>query len=180
MATRLSGYARIPGDSARRYRTPGGGVISYRQYRALLAAEGQIRPLQGEALRTAQRKRQAFKDIIDQISKVRTRQLESQLVIASGQNDEAQVHELEQQLRYVRSTAIKSLSRKQALKDLEKYGRRKKVVQGITIWNNAEAEQKTREALIVLGRREGIPDWVPVGESGKQRYLGGLQRVGNR
>jgi hypothetical protein len=160
----------VPGDTARRYRGPNGELISYRQYRNLLERGGQVHRLDIVSLANQRRKQHAFNDIIDQLAKVRTRQIENLIEHAEEIGDDEVISELEQQLRYVRTEAIRSPARKEALQTLKKYGHRKHDGR----YNNVQDELKVREALIALGRREGIPDWVPVG--GSDRFRSGRLR----
>lgn len=181
MASRLGGYRRLAGSS-RRYLAPSGETISYREYRARIEAANLRRPLDVIALANRRRSQRRFNDIIDQMSKVRRRALEIEIenyerAIADaeeiGDDDQAEyllgeLEDVRRQHRTVRSQAIKSPSRKEALRTLKENahphgpgGRPREMTQA--------DELKVREALIALGRREGIPDWVPVGFSDRRR-----------
>lgn len=164
MAARLAGFQRRPG-TAREYVTPEGEVISYRQYRRrLVETPGGVRPLGPVELANVRRKRQAFKNIIDQIAKVRTAAIDQRIEIAEELGDEEEAEDLRAERRTVRREAIKSPTRKAALKELKRYGHAR----------DAEGQARAKEALTALGRREGIPDWVPVGAS--DRYRAGQLR----
>jgi|SRR5579863_3259551 len=166
MASRLGGYRRLPG-LARRYRSPSGEVISYRQYRTLLERSNLVHRLSAAELANARRRQRSFNDIVSQMAKVRGRALDNALentraqmdaAIAAGENDVAadlatQLMQLEDQRRTVKRAAIKSPSRKEALAELKRYHHPK----------TPADEMKLREALTILGRREGIPEWFPVG-----------------
>lgn len=182
---RLPGYVRRPG-SRREYVTPEGEVISYRQYRKSLEAAGAVRHLEAADLANVRRRQEAFNRIIDQMARVRREAIEAQIEAAEEIGEEEEADELREELRYVRRTAIRSPSRKQALSDLRRYahqwrdpasGRvyssheaaRRAGVRNPVAERSSESEERTREALKVLGRREGIPDWVPVGASDRFR-----------
>jgi hypothetical protein len=160
---RLQGFRRERG-SGRGYIGPNGERISYRQYRNLLEREGAVQRLDPVELANARRRQRAFNDIINQMAKVRSRALEHAIENAEELGDDEAAEELRSELRHVKIEAIKSPSRKEALTDLKTFAHRK----------DAEGMERTKLALIALGRREGIPDWVPVG--GSDRFRSGKLR----
>ena len=174
MATRLPGYYRREPGAARRYVGPAGERLSYRQYRARVEAAGRVERLSPVDLANARRRQRAFNDIINQIAKVRGQALDNAIdnAVAAGAPPET-VRALRTERRTLKSAAIKSPTRKQALKDLEKFHHKK----------DAASQLRTKEALIALGRRAGVPEWVPVGASdkfktGRLRPPRGLRRAG--
>lgn len=180
MAARLAGYRRRPG-LARRYITPEGAEISYREYRARLEATGEVRRLSAEELANAQRRQREFNNIIRQMAKVRKQALENALenteAALQRTRDEAQRAELEQRIemyqrlgRRTKQEAIRSPVRKEAIRELESVASRRVTdKRGVRHYRTKADELKAREALIALGRREGVPEYVPVGYSDKKR-----------
>lgn len=169
VVTKLPGYRRLAG-AERRYATPEGGTISYRQYRNILERENLVQRLEAADLANRRRQQRQFNEIIKTMSNVRAKALDVQIAIAEERGDVGEAHQLRIERRHVKSTAIKSDLRKQALADLQRYGHEKRGGRFVS----AEAEQRTKLALIALGRREGIPDWVPVGAS--DQFRGGKLR----
>lgn len=161
--TLLPGYRREPG-TARGYISPTGERISYRQYRADVTAADLVTHLDAVDLANARRKQTAFNDIINQMAKVRRRSLDNVIENATAAGDPELAAELAEERRTLKSQLIKSDARKEALRDLKKFGH----------GDSAEARERTKLALIALGRREGVPDWVPVG--GSDRFRSGKLR----
>lgn len=163
---RLVGYRRLPG-AARRYVAPSGQQLSYRQYRATLEREGAVRRLEAADLANRRRQQRQFNDIVNQMAKVSRAALDSaieeterQIEIAEeiGFDEQAEalqddLADLLSQRRTVKSRAIKSQSRKEALADLKRFHHPK----------SPADELRLRQALKTLGRREGVPDFFPVG-----------------
>lgn len=171
MAAKLPGFRREAG-SARGYISPEGDRLTYRQYRSELVKQGLVQPLQPTQLANARRKQRAFNDIINQMADVRRRALEHAAELAEELGDEEEAEDLREQMRTVKREAIRSPERKDALQTLKeaathertsgKGGRPRRI-------KDPEQEARVRQALEVLGRREGIPEWVPVGGSDKFR-----------
>lgn len=160
MATLLTGYRRKPGKS-RRYLTPSGREISYREYRKRAADAGQTRKLDLATLANVRRKRRNFQDDIEQIYSVQRRQLENRLEIAEAQKQDALTAALKKQRRTLRREIIQSGTRKRALEILHESAHEMK-----NGHRNANYDpEATKLALKMLGRREDIPDWVEVGAS---------------
>lgn len=188
MATRIPGYRRKPGLS-RRYLTPEGREISYRQYRTELERLGAVRRLEAVQLANVRRRQKEFNQIVRQMAKVRGQALD-----AAIENTEAalervrlrqgydatspDVQELAERLamyrrsrRRVKQEAIRSPARKEAIRELESVAGRRVFDPrtGVRRYRTREDELRAREALIALGRRENVPEWVPVGYSDKPR-----------
>lgn len=168
-AARLPGYRRLAGPS-RRYEGPGGERISYREYRHRLEAADAVHRLNAADLANRRKQQRAFNDIINQMAKVRARALDNAIENAQAAGSPpAMIKELQRQRRTVKSAAIKAPSRKEALKTLKEFHHRK----------DAYSQQRLKEALIALGRRDGVPDWVDVGESDAFRR-GTIRRLPQR
>lgn len=180
MATRLPGYRRKAG-LARRYVTPEGAEISYRKYRQRVETTGAVKRLSAEELANAQRRQREFNNIIRQMAKVRKQALENALenteAALARTRDEAQRAELEERIqmyqrlgRRTKQEAIRSPARKEAIHTLEDVANRRFTdKRGVRHYRSKTDELKAREALIALGRREGVPEYVPVGYSDKKR-----------
>lgn len=158
MAIKLTGYRR-GGRFNRGYVAPSGAEISYREYRKRLETAGKVTRLDALALAEQRRRQRTFNDIISQMAKVRSRTLVQQIETAQARGQTKKAETLQTELRHVKSSAIKSDIRKNALRDLYTFGRFKGKDR------TPESEERTKLALIALGRREGIPDWVDVGDS---------------
>lgn len=150
MATRLPGYRRLAG-SARKYATPTGETITYRAYRKALEAAGAVQHLDPADLANVRRRQRDFKDIVDQMVKVRAKELDARIEYAEELGEEEELEDLREERRTLRRSVIQSGVRKNALADLKKHHHKK----------NPESFEATVNALKALGRRGGIPDWVP-------------------
>lgn len=162
---KLQGYRRGGSHGPRGYVTPEGEHITYRQYRARVEAAGLVERLDLPALAKRRKQQAQFNEIIKTMSNVRAKALDVQIAIAEERGDEGEAHQLKIERRHVKQTAIRSDLRKQALADLQKFGHQRRDGR----FTSEEAAERTKLALIALGRREGIPDWVPVGASDRFR-----------
>ena len=162
--TRLAGYKRFPG-AARQYVTPDGEVISYRAYRNRLSAAELIQALDPVRLANARHARRQFQNIVNTIFNQRKEELEARIEYAKEIGDDEEAEALQDELRTLKSDIIKSPERKNALKQLTANAHKK----------DPASMQATKDALVALGRRGGIPDWVPPGLSDKFRH-GTLRR----
>lgn len=170
MAAKLPEFRRVPGP-ARRYETLGGATVSYREYRKRLEAAGKVERLGPVELANRRRSQRAFNDIVSQMVKVRREALSNAIENAEEMGDDDTADELRDELRTIKSRVIKAPERKEALKTLARTSKRGKreIVGGRLRYKNPADELAAREALIALGRREGVPDWVPVGFSDRAR-----------
>lgn len=173
---KLTGFKRLPGSS-RRYVTGEGKELSYREYRSALAQAGLVRHLEGEALGKARQRQQQFNDIIRQMADVRRRAILKEIEWQEELGEEEAVEDLKAELRGVKREAIRSPRRKEAMRDLRLSNEERETVGGRRRYKTPEAEERARSALTALGRRENIPDWVPVGGSDAYRS-GQLKRGG--
>lgn len=137
-AKTLPGYKRLPGAN-RRYATPGGGVISDRQYRRIAHATAGKAPVTPERLAIQTRAQRNYNRLLSQ----RTRELRQE-----GQSV------TKQQVR-------KSDELKQIVRDLKAKDRPGQHSQAVN--------DRRRSALEKIGARQGIPEWVPVGLSDRYR-----------
>lgn len=156
MATRLGGYRRL-GD--RSYLTPTGERISYRQYRNRLTAAGQVKPLDVARLANQRRKQRQYNSDIQRITDAKKRVIHNEIenARAAGRMNEAE--QAERRLRRIKREVIESGTRAEAMQMLRAHAHKP---------TEFDKEQ-TKLALTLLGRREGIPDWVPVGGSDSWR-----------
>lgn len=165
MATRKPGFRRLPGPG-RRYVSPAGEEISYRAYRDILERERLVQRLGAVELANARLRRREFQQIVNQMAKVQAEALDR--AIAEGERaglPRPELDLLKKQRRTVRQTAIRSPERKSAIDVLRETNKQRTMSGGRRTYRSSEAEERTKRALIALGRREGIPDWVPVGYS---------------
>lgn len=115
------------------------------------------------------RRQRDFANIIDRMADIRTNAINSQIEELEAIGEEEQADELRDQLRHVRRDAIQSTDRKDALKTLSELKLDRETKAGNRYYKTKEENDRARDALKVLGRRDGIPDWVPVGMSGKAK-----------
>lgn len=179
----IPGYRRLSG-STRSYEAPSGQTISYRQYRNIVEAEGAVRRLDALALANRRQSQRTTNDIIRQMANVRGRAIEREIESLEGQIDagfidegdvEEIIEELREERRTIKSRVIKSPSRKEALADLKRYSKARHAAMRGHRPMGFDEQELGKRALTALGRREDIPDWVPVGASDKFRQ-GQLQR----
>ena len=145
--------------------TPDGEVISYRAYRNRLAAAQLIQPLDPVRLANARHARRQFQNIVKTIYNQRKEVIEAQIEFAEEMGDDEEADDLRKQLKTLKSEIIKSPERKNALQTLKDNVHK----------DDPASLQATKDALAALGRRNGIPDWVPPGASDKFR-VGTLRR----
>lgn len=138
-AKTLPGFKRLPGAS-RRYSTPTGAVISDRQYRKVVEAQG--------AKGTFSAQRQAIQ--------VRAQRQYNRLL------SKAATRAREEGRPASKADIRKSAEFKQAVQDVQERRRKGQP------YTEAQ-EARKRRALETLGYREGIPAWVPVGLSDRYR-----------
>lgn len=181
---RLPGYRRKAGLS-RRYVTPEGAEISYREYRARLESQGAVKRLNAAQLANARRRQREFNSIVRQMAKVRAQALDNAIENTEAALERARAagvepglqDELQERLamhrrlrRTVKREAIRSPARKEAIATLESVASRRYTdKRGVRHYKTKADELAAREALIALGRREGVPDYVPVGYSDRKR-----------
>lgn len=148
--TLLPGYRRERG-LARGYITPEGERISYRAYRKRLEDASLVTHLSPEKLQVYRRKQRSYMDVIDQMQRVQSAAIARQIERAEEIGDEDAVEDYRKELRTLRRTIIKSGKRKSSLQTLKEHAH----------LHTPEDRELTKQALIALGRRENIPDWVP-------------------
>lgn len=177
--TRLPGYRR-GGHYNRGYITPEGAEITYRAYRNRLEAAGAVQRLNPVDLANLRRRQSAFNRIVEQMVDVRGRAIDRAIDLAEEIGEDEEADDLREQKRTLKRTVIKSPSRKEALHELSRLNHKqsslyerildaeKRGDYGTAARLRAErreSQQAEAGPLKVLGRREGIPDWVPVGGS---------------
>lgn len=178
MVAKLPGFRREAG-SGRGYITPEGDRISYREYRNRLEGLGLVERLEPLELANQRQKQAAFNDVVRQMAKVRRESLERQAEAAEEIGDDEAAEEYRELAKRTKSEAIRSPARKEALQDLKTFGHDRVTRRGQRRLRTPEAEERVRRALETLGRREGIPEWVPVGASDKFKR-GELKRPRSR
>ena len=163
-----SGYA----PTSRRYGDENGRSISYRQYRGLYELSDAYKPLDLPSLAKQRHKQAAFNDLVkakaDQIRAERLAQIDTRnmglIEAARAERD-----------------ALASVKKSEILKSPEFKADRARLVElGKKPVKRMTRSEKTelKDVLTRLGRRDGIPRGVEVGDSGK--FLGGhMRRAGN-
>jgi hypothetical protein len=148
----------------------------------MVESEGAVRRLGPVELANVRRKQRAFRDIIDQMAAVRRSALDVQIERAEAVGDLEAAETYRVMRRTAKRMALTSAERKEAMRDLQLYhhprtqkGRRRAARKGLT---PSEAREREKQALKVLGRREGIPDYVEPGETDLwRRRRGRFSRV---
>lgn len=163
MAAKLAGYRREAG-AARGYVGPGGERISYRRYRKLLEQSGAVERVSPAYLAVQRKRQREFNDIINQMAKVKRETLNRQIEYAEAHGQKRKAETLRKEIRTVKREAIKSPERKSAQHDIGPTTRRIRAARERG-QIDFEAEQRAKQILETLGRRDGIPSWVPVGMS---------------
>jgi predicted CopG family antitoxin len=160
---RLEGFRREAG-TARGYVTPTGERVSYRQYRALLKTAGRVEPLDLATLANRRVKQAAYNDVVKRAVERKRDQIEKAIEFAEEMGEDETVEDLQDELRTLKSATMKSAEFKDALQTIKR-----RPPKNSTPAERFEFEQSKKDALVLLGRRNGIPDWVPVGMSDRKR-----------
>lgn len=169
MAARLQGFRREQG-TARGYINAQGQRLSYRQYRNLLKTANAVQPLDLAGLANRRVKQGEYNDVVKRAADRRRKELEASLKAVRKAGDTNAAAALETDLRRVKSGIMKSEQFKADLALVKSH-----LPKSSTPAERFAFEQTKKDALTRLGRREGLPDWVPVGLSDKRR-AGKLRR----
>jgi hypothetical protein len=165
-------WKRLPGTSRRYQDEETGQILSDRQYRKMRELLGQRKHFDLPRLAKQRRAQQRYNDLVKQFSQHIIETAEAQLSEAerlleeggiedAGFIDEDEVYDyIEEALtmkRRAKRTTMRHADFRRAIRTLKDRTPGK------------EANDRRIEALKLLGRREGIPDWVPEGMSDRFR-----------
>lgn len=140
-----------------------GLIISQRQKEKLTRERGTLKPLDPVKLSELRRSRKTYNSLIADVVSLREDKIRDEIENAIYDGDFAKAKALEKKSRTITREVMNDPEIKRAIRDLKTAGEGK-----------AGQEQRKR-ALKVLGRRKGIPDWVPPGGSDSFR-LGKLRK----